>query len=81
MPSRAPAPIKFPLHLWSIHVHVSFASVENLVMSVTEKGFEERTATVFEKEKTPNCGNVNNQLFNKLNISGIFFYFPKCLGK
>ena len=53
-----------------------------LVMSVAEKGFEERTATVFEKEKTPNCGNVDNQLFNKLNISGVFLLlFSQMPGK
>jgi len=30
---------------------VSFASVENSVMSVNEKGFEERPATVFEEKR------------------------------
>jgi len=47
---QSSAPIKFPLHLWSTHVPVSFGSVENSVMPVTEKGFEERAATVFEKK-------------------------------
>jgi len=51
MPSRAPVPIRFPLHLWFTHVHVSLASVENSVMSVTEKGFEEKAATVFEEKR------------------------------
>ena len=32
-------------------MHVSFASVENSVMSVTEKGFEERAATVFDGKR------------------------------
>jgi len=49
-----------------------FASVENSVMSVTKKGFEERAATVFEKKVAKLFENVGNQLFNKLNISGIF---------
>ena len=49
-----------------------FASVENSVMSVNNKGFEERAATVFEKKVTKLFVNVGNQLFNKLNISGIF---------
>jgi len=30
---------------------VSFASVENSVLSVTAKGFEERAATVFEEKR------------------------------
>jgi len=34
-----------------------FASVENLIMSVSKKGFEERAATVFEK-KSPNCSTM-----------------------
>ena len=54
IPSKAPVPIKFPLHLWSTHVHASFASIENSVMSGTEKGFEETAATVLET-KSPNC--------------------------
>jgi len=33
------------------------ASVENLVMSVTKKGIEERATTVFEK-KLPNCSTM-----------------------
>ena len=49
-----------------------FASVENSVMSVTIKGFEERAATVFEKKVAKLFDNVGNQLCNKLNISGIF---------
>jgi len=51
MPRRALAPIKFPLQVYYTHAHVSFASVENSVVSVTEKGFKERTATVFKKKK------------------------------
>ena len=39
-------------------------------MSVTEKGFEERAATVFEKKIPQLFDNVGNQLFSKLNISG-----------
>ena len=50
MPSRAPALIKFSLHLWSTHLHVSFASVENSVMFVSKKGFKETAATVFIKK-------------------------------
>ena len=46
-----------------------FASVENLVMSVSKKGFEERAATVFEKKVAKLFDNVGNQLFIKLNIS------------
>jgi len=46
-----------------------FASVENSVMFVTKKGFEERAATVFEKKVAKLFDNVGNQLFNKLNIS------------
>jgi len=49
-----------------------FASVQNSVMSVNKKGFEERAATVFEKKVVKLFDNVDNQLFNKLNISGIF---------
>jgi len=49
-----------------------FASVENSVMSVSKKGFEETAATVFEKKVAKLFDNVGNQLFNKLNISGIF---------
>jgi len=49
-----------------------FASVENSVMSVSKKGFEERVATVFEKKVAQLFDNVGNQLFNKLNISRIF---------
>ena len=49
-----------------------FASVENSVMSFTKKGFEERAATVFEKKVAKLFDSVGNQLFNNLNISGIF---------
>ena len=49
-----------------------FALVENSVMSVTKKGFEERAATVFEKKVTKLFDSIGNQLFSKLNISGIF---------
>ena len=49
-----------------------FASVENSVMSVSKKGFEERAATVFETKVVKLFDDVGNQLFNKLNISGIF---------
>jgi len=47
-------------------------------MSVTKKGFVERAATVFEKKVTKLFDNDGNQLFNKLNISGIFLllFFP-----
>jgi len=41
-------------------------------MSVNNKGFEEGAATVFEKKVAKLFVNVGNQLFNKLNISGIF---------
>jgi len=57
-----------------------FASVENSVMSVTrpKKGFEKRAATIFEKKVARLFENVGNQLFNKLNIFGIFLllFFP-----
>jgi len=49
-----------------------FASVENSVMPVTKKGFEERAATVFEKKVAKLFDNVDNPLINMLNISGIF---------
>ena len=49
-----------------------FASVENSVISVTKKGFEERAATVFEKKVAKLFDNVGSILFSKLNISGIF---------
>ena len=49
-----------------------FASVENSVMSVTEKRFEERAATVFEKKVAKLFNNAGDQFFNKLHISGIF---------
>jgi len=50
-----------------------FASLENSVMSVvTKTGFEERAATVFVKKVAKLFDNVGNQLFKKLNISGIF---------
>jgi len=41
-------------------------------MSVSKKSFEERAATVFKKKVAKLFDNVGNQLFNKLNISGIF---------
>ena len=55
-----------------------FASVEKSVMPVSKKGFEERAATVFEKKVAKLFDNVGNQLFNKLNVSGIFLLlFPQ----
>jgi len=42
--------MKFQLHPWPTHVHVSFGPVENSVMSVSKGGFEETAATVFEKK-------------------------------
>jgi len=36
------------------------------------KGFRGKSSNCFRREKMPNCGNVDNQLYNKLNISGIF---------
>ena len=36
------------------------------------KGFWEKSSNCFRREKTPKCGNIDNQLFNKLNISGVF---------
>jgi len=49
-----------------------FASVENSVIPVCKKGFEERAATVFEKKLAKLFDNVGNQLCNKLIIPGIF---------
>ena len=49
-----------------------FVSVENSVMPVRKKGFEERAATVFEKKNAKLFDNVDNQLCSKLIISGIF---------
>ena len=51
-----------------------FASVENSVMSVSKKGFEERAATLFEKKVAKLFDNVDNQLFNRFNIAGIFLF-------
>jgi len=36
------------------------------------KGFWGKSSNCFRREKMPNCGNVDNKLYNKLNISGIF---------
>ena len=77
MSSTAPAPTKFPLHLWSTHVHVPFASVENSVMSVTEKGFEERTATVFEKKRQTMAMLITNFPINWIYLELSCFYFPQ----
>jgi len=52
-----------------------FASVENSVMSVTKKGFEERAGIVFEKKVAKLFDSVGNQFFKKLNISGILLLF------
>jgi len=41
-------------------------------MSLTKKGFEAREATVSEKKVAKLFDSVGNQLFNKLNISGIY---------
>jgi len=54
MLSRAPVLIKFPLHPQSSHVHMSFGSVENSVVSVSKEGFEEATVTVFKKKSRQN---------------------------
>ena len=73
MPSRAPVPIKNFHFIFGAHMCMClFASVENSVMSVSKKGFEETAATVFEKKVAKLFHNVGNQLFNQLNISGIF---------
>jgi len=69
---QSSASIKFLLHLWSPHVHASFASIENSVMSVTKNGFEEEQQLFSKRKDAKLFGNVANQLFNKLNISGIF---------
>ena len=66
---------------FSFGVHMCmclFASVENSVMSVTEKGFKERAATVFEKKVAKLFDNAGDQFFNKLHISGIFLlsFYP-----
>jgi len=49
-----------------------FASADNSVMSVSKNGFEKRASTIFEKKVAKLFDNVGNQLFNKLNVSGIF---------
>jgi len=41
-------------------------------MSVSKMGFEERATTVFEMKVAKLFDNVSDQLFNKLNIFGIF---------
>ena len=68
---------KFPLHLRCTHVHVSFASVENSVMSVT-KGFWGKSSNWFSKRKSPNCSTM---LVINFSISWIYlesyFYFPQ----
>ena len=85
MPSRAWAPIKFPLHLWFTHVHVSFASVENSVLSVTAKGFEERAATVFEEKRRQTAAMlIINFSINWKYLESSCFYFlqmPRKMGK
>jgi len=56
------------------------ASVENSVMSVTKKGFEERVATVcFRKEKSPKCSTmlVINFPVNCILLDSTCFYFPQ----
>ena len=49
-----------------------FASVENSAMSVTKRAFEERAAIAFKKKVAKLFDNADDQLFSKLNISGIF---------
>jgi len=41
-------------------------------MFITKRSFKEKAATVFKKKVAKLFDNVSNQLFNKLNISGIF---------
>ena len=70
--------MKFPLHLWSAHEHASFVSMENSVMSGTEKGFEETAATILET-KSPNCLAmlVINYSINWKYLESSCFYFPQ----
>jgi len=68
------------LFIFSAHMCTClFAPVENSVMPVTKKSFEERAATVFDKKVAKLFDNVDNQLFNKLNIylESSCFYFPQ----
>jgi len=66
MPSRPLVPIKISTS-FSVHTCAYlFASVENSVMSVSKKGFEERAATVFEKNVAKLFDNVGNQLSSEL---------------
>jgi len=78
MPSRAPVLIKFQLHPWSTHVHVSFGSVENSVMSVTKEGFEETAATVFKKKSCQSSAMlIINFSINWIYLESSCFYFPQ----
>ena len=78
VPSRAPVLIKFALHPWSTHVHVSFGSVENSVMSLSIEGFEEKAATVFKKKSRQSLP-VLIIIFsiNWLYLESSCFYFPQ----
>ena len=79
MPSRAPAPIKFSLHLWSTHTHVSFASVENSVMQAMPLRRGLRAQVLFPKRKHIK---LSTMLVINFSISWIYmesscFYFPQ----
>jgi len=72
---------KFPLHFWSTHAHVSFASVENSVefsYVCYWKGFWGMSSNCFRKEKLPTCSAM---LVTNFSINWIYvescFYFPQ----
>ena len=60
-----------------------FASVENSAMSVTKKDLGKQRQLFSKRKVAKLFGNVGNQLFNKVNISGIFLLLlsQKLLGK
>ena len=59
-----------------------FCFSQNLAIPVTEKGFEERTATIFESKKCQTAALlIINFSINWTYLESSCFYFPKCLGK
>ena len=61
----------------------AFASVENLVMSVTENGLEIKNSNCFQKEKNAQLRamSIINFSINWTYLESSCFYFTKCLGK
>jgi len=76
---QAPALIKFPLHLQSTYVHVSFCFSWEFGNVCHLKGFWGKRSNCFRKEKLPNCLTV---LVINFSINWIYqesscFYFPQ----